>query len=50
MGEKVTFGRVFKNAIIETASMARIVRLTIVDLIRGRYGINDLAGPSAPSI
>ncbi len=45
VGEKVTFGRVFKNAIIETASMARIVRLTIVDLIRGRYGINDLAGP-----
>jgi regulator of sigma E protease len=45
VGEEVTVGRVLKNALVETASMGRIVRLTLVDLVRGKYGINDLSGP-----
>lgn len=36
---------VIKNAFLDTASTARIVWLTLFDMVTGRYGITDLSGP-----
>lgn len=34
-----------KCAVKETASLARIVWMTLFDMIRGRFGLNDIMGP-----
>lgn len=45
LGEKRTFFNVLGGAFRYTATMSRMVYLSLFDLIRGKYGINDLAGP-----
>lgn len=45
LGVEKTFGNVLKNSFLETASMARLVRLTLGDMLAGKYGLKDLAGP-----
>lgn len=39
----------FKNVVVtafkESCSTARLIIMTIVDMIRGKYGLNDLSGP-----
>ena len=36
---------VFTSSVRETISTARLVYITLFDLIRGVYGINDMSGP-----
>ncbi len=45
IGERKTVGNVLKNTFAETASMARLVWLSLFDLLTGHYGLSDLAGP-----
>lgn len=45
VGEKKTVGNVLKGAVLETASMARLVWLSLFDLVTGQFGLSDLAGP-----
>ena len=44
-GEKRSFGSVLKNAGKTVLSNARIVFMSLGDLLTGRYGINDMSGP-----
>ncbi|MGN0669983.1 MAG: site-2 protease family protein, partial [Oscillospiraceae bacterium] len=39
------FGNVITEAFRESCSTARVILLTVFDLIKGKYGINDLSGP-----
>lgn len=39
------FGNVVTEAFRESSSTARVILLTVVDLIKGKYGLNDLSGP-----
>lgn len=39
------FKNVVTEAFRESVSTARVVLLTVVDLIKGKYGLNDLSGP-----
>lgn len=34
-----------KEAVLETVSIARLVWMSLVDLLAGRYGLNDIMGP-----
>ncbi len=45
LGEVRTFGNTFVQAAKQEVSVATIVWRTLVDMIRGRYGLNDLSGP-----
>ena len=45
LGVDRTVGNVIGGAFKYAASMSRMVYLSLFDLIRGRYGINELAGP-----
>lgn len=44
-GVKPSFLSVTKNAFLETASMGRMVWLSLFDLVTGQYKLNDLSGP-----
>ena len=44
-GYEKTFKGVIKNTATEFMSFARMVFLSVHDLILGRYGLNDLSGP-----
>lgn len=44
-GEEPTFFGVVGHSIVETLSIARLVRLSIIDLISGNYGLNEISGP-----
>ena len=44
-GYKKTFGGIVKNTATEFMSFARMVFLSVHDLLIGRYGLNDLSGP-----
>ena len=47
-GEDVSFRNVFlviKEAALETLSIARLVWMTLLDLLSGRYGLNEIMGP-----
>ncbi|NMA79941.1 MAG: RIP metalloprotease RseP [Clostridiales bacterium] len=44
-GQKKTFTNVVKFTADKTVSTARIIWLTLTDLLKGKYGINDLSGP-----
>ncbi|NLB37201.1 MAG: hypothetical protein GX824_07885 [Clostridiales bacterium] len=44
-GVKPSFLSVTKNAFLETASMGRMVWLSLFDLVTGQYGLSDLSGP-----
>lgn len=45
IGEPHTVWNVLKTSFLETASMARLVWLSLFDLVTGRFGLSDLAGP-----
>ncbi len=45
IGEPHTIWNVLKTSFLETASMARLVWLSLFDLVTGRFGLSDLAGP-----
>lgn len=40
-----TFGGVISQSWRESCSTARIIVMTLFDMIRGKYGLNDLSGP-----
>lgn len=42
---KIDFGNVFSYSFKEAASYGRLVWISLIDLIRGTYGLNDLSGP-----
>lgn len=45
IGEPRSVGNVLRSTFTETASMARLVWLSLFDLLTGQYGLSDLAGP-----
>lgn len=44
-GKEKTPLLILQNSLLETASTARLVWLTLFDLITGRFGLKDLSGP-----
>lgn len=44
-GREKTFTNVMSQSWRESCSTARIIVMTLVDLVRGKYGLNDLSGP-----
>lgn len=44
-GEKPTVLNVLKNSFTESASIVQMVRLSLVDLVTGKYGLRDVSGP-----
>ena len=44
-GEDRSFGSVIKNGFLTTLSYGRVVYMSFVDLIGGRFGLNDMSGP-----
>ncbi len=44
-GVEPTFLNVAKNAALESISIARIVWISLLDLVTGQYGLSDLSGP-----
>ncbi len=44
-GRERTFGNTFTQAARQELSVATIVWRSLVDMVRGRYGFNDLSGP-----
>lgn len=44
-GQEKTFSNVMSQSWRESCSTARIIVMTLVDLVRGKYGLNDLSGP-----
>lgn len=45
LGYKPTFFNVCKNAVLDSASIVQMVRLSLVDLVTGHYGLKDMSGP-----
>lgn len=45
VGEKPNFFNVTKNAFLDSASIVQMVRLSLVDIVSGKYGIKDISGP-----
>lgn len=45
LGVPRTFGNTFVQAAKQEVSVATIVWRSLVDILRGRYGLNDLSGP-----
>lgn len=45
IGEKANFKNVFINSFTQSASIVRTVWLSLFDIITGRYGMSELAGP-----
>lgn len=45
LGREKTFTSVISQSWRESCSTARIIVMTLVDLVRGKYGLNDLSGP-----
>ena len=45
VGHEKTFTTVLSQSWRESCSTARIIVMTLVDLVRGKYGLNDLSGP-----
>jgi regulator of sigma E protease len=45
VGEEPTAFNIFTNTFKEAASIVRLVRLSLFDLVTGRYGLSDLSGP-----
>lgn len=45
VGREKTFSNVMSQSWRESCSTARIIVMTLIDLIRGKYGLNDLSGP-----
>lgn len=45
VGEKPNILNVTKNAFLDSASIVQMVRLSLVDIVSGKYGIKDISGP-----
>ena len=45
VGQEPTAWSIFKTTFKESASIVRLVRLSLFDLVTGRYGLSDLSGP-----
>ena len=45
LGNKKNFLNVISGSMLETFSYSRIIVLTLADMLRGTYGLNDIAGP-----
>ena len=45
LGFDPTVGNVIKNSILDSASIVQSVRLSLVDLVTGKYGMKDISGP-----
>ena len=45
LGQVRTFGNTFTHSAKQAASIATVVWRTLVDMVRGNYGLNDLSGP-----
>lgn len=45
IGEKPTFKNIFVNSFTQSASIVRTVWLSLFDIVTGRYGVSELAGP-----
>lgn len=45
VGEPHTFFNVLENAVLDSASIVQMVRLSLVDLCTGKYGMKDVSGP-----
>lgn len=45
VAHKLDFGNVFVYSFKEAATYGRLVWISLIDLIRGTYGLNDLSGP-----
>lgn len=45
IGEPPAFLNIVKNAFTQSASIVRMVWLSVFDLVTGRYGMSELAGP-----
>ena len=45
VGEPHTFLNVVKNSVLDSASIVQMVRLSLVDLCTGKYGMKDVSGP-----
>lgn len=43
--KKVTAANILPGAIEETASMTKLIFLSLADMLRGQYGLKDLSGP-----
>lgn len=44
-GVEPGFVSVAKNAVLESVSIARVVWVSLLDLVTGQYGLSDLSGP-----
>lgn len=45
VGVETNFFNVIQNAVLDSASIVQMVRLSLVDMFSGRYGIKDVSGP-----
>lgn len=45
VGQPITFGNVLSYSVRKTASVARLVWISLLDLVTGNASLNDLAGP-----
>ncbi len=45
IGEKPGFVNVVSNAFLDSASIVQMVRLSLVDMVSGKYGLKDISGP-----
>lgn len=45
VGEDPTPLNVIKNSILDSASIVQMVRLSLVDMVTGKYGMKDVSGP-----
>ncbi len=43
--KKTTALNILPGAVTQTASMTKLVWLSLIDMVRGRYGLKDLSGP-----
>ncbi len=45
VGEPPNVFNVVKNAFLDSASIIQMVRLSLVDMVSGKYGLKDISGP-----
>ena len=43
--EKTSFLNLLPGAVRETASMTKLIWLSLIDMIRGKYGLSEISGP-----
>ena len=45
VGEKPTVKNVIVNSFLDSASIVQMVRLSLVDIVTGKYGVREISGP-----